>query len=37
MEISSSQIRARVKAGLPVENLVPSFVAEAIHAAKLYV
>jgi len=37
MEISSSQIRSRVKAGLPVENLVPSFVAEAIHAAKLYV
>jgi nicotinate-nucleotide adenylyltransferase len=37
IEISSSQIRARVKAGLPVENLVPPFVAEAIHAAKLYV
>jgi nicotinate-nucleotide adenylyltransferase len=35
-EISSSQIRARVKAGLPIENLVPPFVAEAIHAAKLY-
>lgn len=37
VEISSSQIRARVKAGLPVENLVPPFVAGAIHAAKLYV
>ena len=35
--ISSSQIRARVKAGLPVENLVPPFVAEAIQAAKLYI
>jgi nicotinate-nucleotide adenylyltransferase len=34
--VSSSQIRARVKAGLPVENLVPPFVADAIHAAKLY-
>ena len=37
IEISSSQIRARVKANLPIENLVPPFVAEAIHAAKLYV
>jgi nicotinate-nucleotide adenylyltransferase len=36
IEISSSQIRARVKANLPIENLVPPFVAEAIHAAKLY-
>jgi nicotinate-nucleotide adenylyltransferase len=36
VEISSSQIRARVKAGLPIENLVPPFVAEAIHAAKIY-
>jgi nicotinate-nucleotide adenylyltransferase len=35
--VSSSQIRARVKAGLPVENLVPPFVAEAICAARLYV
>jgi nicotinate-nucleotide adenylyltransferase len=34
--ISSSEIRARVKAGLRIENLVPPFVAEAIHAAKLY-
>jgi nicotinate-nucleotide adenylyltransferase len=37
IEISSSQVRARVKAGLPVENLVPPFVAEAILAAKLYI
>jgi nicotinate-nucleotide adenylyltransferase len=37
IEISSSQIRARVKANLPVENFVPPFVAEAIHVAKLYV
>ena len=36
VEISSSQIRARIKAGLPIENLVPPFVADAIHAAKLY-
>jgi nicotinate-nucleotide adenylyltransferase len=37
LEISSSQIRARVKANLPIENLVPPFVADAIHVAKLYV
>jgi nicotinate-nucleotide adenylyltransferase len=37
IEISSSQIRARVKANLPIENLVPPFVAEAIRAAKLYI
>jgi nicotinate-nucleotide adenylyltransferase len=36
IEISSSQIRARVKANLPIENLVPPFVADTIHAAKLY-
>ena len=36
VEISSSQIRARIKANLPVENFVPTFVASAIHAAKLY-
>jgi nicotinate-nucleotide adenylyltransferase len=36
-EISSSQIRARVKANFPVENLVPPFVAHALHASKLYV
>ena len=35
--VSSSEIRARVKAGLPVENLVPAAVAEAIRAAKLYI
>ncbi len=35
-DVSSSQIRTRIKAGLPVENLLPPFVAEAIHAAKLY-
>ena len=35
--ISSSQIRARVKAGLPIDSLVPPFVAEAIQAAHLYV
>jgi nicotinate-nucleotide adenylyltransferase len=35
--VSSSQIRARIKAGLPVENLMPSFVAEAIRNARLYV
>ena len=35
--VSSSQIRARVKANLPIENLVPPFVAEAIRAARLYV
>jgi nicotinate-nucleotide adenylyltransferase len=36
LAVSSSEIRARVKAGLPVESLVPSAVAEAIRAAKLY-
>jgi nicotinate-nucleotide adenylyltransferase len=34
--VSSSQIRARVKAGLSIDSLVPPFVAEAIHAIKLY-
>jgi len=34
--VSSSQIRARVKAGLPIENLVPAAVAEAIRNAGLY-
>jgi len=34
--VSSSQIRTRVKAGLPIESLVPPFVADAIRAAKLY-
>ncbi len=35
--VSSSEIRARVKAGLPVDRLVPLFVADAIRAAKLYI
>ncbi len=35
--ISSSEIRARVKTGLSIENLVPTAVAETIHAAKIYV
>jgi nicotinate-nucleotide adenylyltransferase len=34
--VSSSQIRARVKAGLPVENLVPTSVAEEIRNNRLY-
>lgn len=36
LAISSSQIRARVKAGLSVKNLVPASVAEAIHNNKFY-
>jgi nicotinate-nucleotide adenylyltransferase len=36
LAVSSSQIRARVKAGQPIEPLVPTAVAEAIHAAELY-
>ena len=35
--VSSSEIRARVKAGLSIENLVPTAVMEAIYNAKLYV
>ena len=35
--VSSSEIRARVKGGLSVENLMPTAVAEAMHAARLYV
>jgi nicotinate-nucleotide adenylyltransferase len=34
--LSSSQIRARVKAGLPVEHLLPPAVAEAIRNNRLY-
>jgi nicotinate-nucleotide adenylyltransferase len=34
--VSSSEIRARVKAGLPIDNLVPAAVAEAIHNLKIY-
>jgi nicotinate-nucleotide adenylyltransferase len=37
LAVSSSQIRARVKAGLPIEPLVPPPVAETIQAAKLYI
>ncbi|MGA2854624.1 MAG: nicotinate (nicotinamide) nucleotide adenylyltransferase [Verrucomicrobiota bacterium] len=36
LAVSSQEIRARVKAGLPVEPLVPPAVAEAIRAARLY-
>jgi nicotinate-nucleotide adenylyltransferase len=36
LAVSSSEIRARVKAGLPLEPLVPPPVAEAICAAKQY-
>jgi nicotinate-nucleotide adenylyltransferase len=35
--VSSSAVRARVKAGLPIDHLVPPFVAEAICAARLYI
>ena len=35
-EISSSQIRARVKAGLPVDHLLPAAVAEAVRNNQLY-
>jgi nicotinate-nucleotide adenylyltransferase len=34
--VSSSQIRARVKAGLPIDHLVPTTVTEAIRNNKLY-
>jgi nicotinic acid mononucleotide adenylyltransferase len=36
LEISSSDIRARVKAGLSIELLAPPFVAQAIHEAGAY-
>jgi len=36
LEISSSEIRARVKAGLPIEAIVPPFVAQAIQASGAY-
>jgi nicotinic acid mononucleotide adenylyltransferase len=36
LAVSSSEIRVRVKAGLPIESLVPPAVAEAIRLAKLY-
>jgi len=34
--VSSSQIRARIKAGLPIDALVPAAVAEAIRNNRLY-
>jgi nicotinate-nucleotide adenylyltransferase len=34
--VSSSEIRARVKAGRTIENLVPTAVANAIQVAKIY-
>ncbi len=34
--VSSSEIRARLKAGLPIDQLVPPAVAEAIHNDRLY-
>ena len=34
--VSSSQIRARVKAGLPIDQLVPAAVAETIRNNRLY-
>jgi nicotinate-nucleotide adenylyltransferase len=34
--VSSSEIRARVKAGLPVDHLVPPAVAEALRNRRLY-
>ena len=36
LAVSSSELRARIKAGLPIESLVPPPVAEAIRTAKLY-
>src|SRR5208282_1251685 len=33
--VSTSEIRARVKAGLPIDHLVPGPVAEAVHDARL--
>jgi nicotinate-nucleotide adenylyltransferase len=34
--VSSSEIRARARAGLPVDHLMPPFVAEAVRAEHLY-
>ena len=34
--MSSSEIRARIKAGLPIENLVPAAVADAIRGEDIY-
>ena len=35
--VSSSEIRARVKAGLPIDNLVPAAVAEAVRNGQFYI
>ncbi len=35
--VSSSQIRTRVRTGLPIHNLVPAAVAEAIQNSGLYI
>jgi nicotinate-nucleotide adenylyltransferase len=35
--VSSSEIRGRVKAGLPIDHLVPPFVAEVIRSTQLYI
>jgi nicotinate-nucleotide adenylyltransferase len=35
-EVSSSEIRARVKAGLPIELLVPPFVSQSIRESGVY-
>ena len=35
--VSSSQIRTRVAAGLPIDSLVPPFVAEAIRNQRIYI
>jgi len=34
--VSSSEIRRRLQAGLPIDHLVPPGVSDAIHSAKLY-
>ena len=36
LALSSSQIRARIRAGLPIDHLVPSAVAEAVSNNRLY-
>ncbi|HLP78428.1 MAG TPA: nicotinate (nicotinamide) nucleotide adenylyltransferase [Candidatus Paceibacterota bacterium] len=36
IRLSSSEIRARVKAGMPIDHLVPSAVAEAVRNNRLY-
>jgi nicotinate-nucleotide adenylyltransferase len=36
LEMSSSDIRARVKSGLPIDFLVPPFVGQAIRDARVY-